>query len=156
MAIYLELEGIKGSATDAAFKEQIECNSFQWGAGLAVDRAGNGNRTATKASISEISLSKVTDKSSELLFKSLLKGTVVQKGQISFAATSEGESVAYLTIKLEDVIVSGFSVSSGGDMPHESLTLNIGKFDQSFSDRDEDNKGTATHLIYDLVAAKLG
>ena len=158
MAIYIKFDSIKGSATDKAFKEQIELQSFQWGAGLGVSSARGGNRTSSEPSVSEITATKVLDKSSEGLFKALLKGEPVGKGTISFTAASKGESVAYVTLELEDVIISGYSMSSGGGdaMPSESLSLNFTKFDWCYTDRDGKQTGSPTHLVYNLAENAVG
>lgn len=156
MAIYLKIDSCKGSSTDANFKDQIELNSFQWGAGVGVSSARGGSRTTSEPSVSEITGTKTTDKSSELLFKALLKGEPVGKGTISFTAASKGESVAFATLEIEDIIISGFSMSSGGDFPSESLSLNFTKFDWSFTGRDATQTGSPTHLIYSLVENKVG
>lgn len=156
MAIFLELDGVPGSSTDSAFKDQIELSSFQWGAGIGVGSARGGDRTTSEPSVSEITATKQLDKASELLFKKLLKGDTMPKGTINFVAASKGESVAYATLVLEDVIVSGYSQSSGGDFPTESISLNFAKFDYSFTGRDDTHGGSATHLIYDLAENKVG
>jgi type VI secretion system secreted protein Hcp len=156
MAIYLKFDSIKGGATDKAFKDQIELSSFQWGAGVGVGSPRGGNRTTSEPSVSEITASKTLDKSSEGLFKALLKGEPVGKGTISFTAASKGESVAYLTLELDEVIISGFSVSSGGDVPSESLSLNFSKFDWCFTDRDVKQTGSPTHLVYSLAENSVG
>ncbi len=156
MAIYLKIDSCKGSSTDANFKDQIELQSFQWGAGVGVSSARGGSRTTSEPSVSEITGTKTTDKSSELLFKALLKGEPVGKGLISFTAASKGESVAYATLEIEDIIISGFSMSTGGDFPSESLSLNFTKFDWSFTGRDATQTGSPTHLIYSLVENKVG
>ncbi|KQR84070.1 Hcp family type VI secretion system effector [Sphingomonas sp. Leaf343] len=155
MPIYLELDGIKGSTTNGKYKDIIEVASFQWGAGLGVGSARGGDRSTSTASVSEITISKTLDKSSELLFKALLKGDVIAKGKFSFVATSKGETTSYLDIAMEKIIISGFSVSSGGDWPSESLSLNIAKFDQAFSGRDTEHTLTPTHLIYDLATEEV-
>ena len=156
MAIFLKFASIKGSSTDSKFKDQIELHSFQWGAGLGVSSARGGDRTTSEPSVSEITGTKQTDKSSELLFKSLLKGDPVGKATISFVAASKGESVAYATLELEDVIISGLSMSAAGDLPTESISLNFTKFDWSFTGRDAKNTGSPTHLIYSLIENKVG
>jgi type VI secretion system secreted protein Hcp len=156
MAIYLKFDSIKGGATDDSFKEQIELTSCQWGAGLGVSSARGGNRTSSEPSVSEITASKTIDKSSEGLFKALLKGDPVGKGTISFTAATKGESVAYLVLELEDVIISGYSISSGGDIPSESLSLNFTKFDWCYTDRDGKQTGSPTHLVYSLETNKVG
>lgn len=155
MAIYLKFDSIKGSATTEGFKEQIELNSFQWGAGLGVSSARGGSRTSSEPSVSEITTTKVSDKSSQGLFKALLKGEPVGKGTISFTAASKGEAVAYATLDIEDVIISGFSMSSGGDFPSESLSLNFTKFDFVWIGRDDKQEGDPVHLIYDLETNKV-
>jgi type VI secretion system secreted protein Hcp len=152
----MKIDNIKGSSTDANFADQIELGSFQWGAGLGVGSARGGDRTVSEPSVSEITATKTTDKSSELLFKALLKGDPVGKATISFVAASKGESVAYATLEISDVIVSGFSLSSGGDFPTESVSLNFTKFDWSFTGRDATQAGSPTHLIYSLVENKVG
>jgi type VI secretion system secreted protein Hcp len=157
MAIFLKIDSVKGSSTDANFKDQIELQSFQWGAGLGVGSPRGGDRTTSEPSVSEITASKTLDKSSEGLFKALLKGDPVGKGTISFVAASKGESVAFATLELEDIIISGYSMSSGGgDLPSESLSLNFTKFDWSFTGRDKKQGGSPTHLIYDLTENKVG
>lgn len=156
MAIYLKIDSIKGSSTDKKFPDQIELASFQWGAGLGVGSPRGGDRTTSEPSVSEITASKTLDKSSEGLFKALLKGEPVGKGTISFTAASKGESVAYATLELEDIIISGYSMSSGGDFPSESLSLNFTKFDWSFSGRDGKQTASPTHLIYSLVENSVG
>jgi len=156
VAIFLEMDGIKGSSTDSKFKDQIELLSFQWGAGIAVSSPGGGDRSTSTPSVSEITGTKMLDKASEGLFKKLLKGETVTKATINFVAASKGESVAYATLKLENVIVSGYSMSSGGDMPSESLSLNFTKFDWSFSGRDKQQTGSPTHLIYSLEENTVG
>ncbi|WDF73067.1 Hcp family type VI secretion system effector [Novosphingobium sp. KACC 22771] len=156
MAIYLKFDSIKGSVTDSKFKDQIELSSFQWGAGLGVGSARGGDRTTSEPSVSEITASKTLDKSSEGLFKALLKGDPVGKGTISFTAATKGETVAYATLELEEVIISGYSMSSGGDFPSESISLNFTKFDWSFTGRDVKQTGSPTHLIYSLSENKIG
>jgi type VI secretion system secreted protein Hcp len=157
VAIFLKFDSIKGSTTDQNFKDQIELSSFQWGAGLGVGSPRGGDRTTSEPSVSEITTTKTLDKSSEGLFKALLKGDPVGKGTISFVAASKGESVAFATLEIEDVIISGYSMSSGGgDLPSESLSLNFTKFDWSFTGRDQKLGGSPTHLIYSLVENKVG
>lgn len=152
----MELDGIKGSSTDEKFKDMIELSSFQWGAGLGVGSPRGGDRTTSEPSVSEITTTKQLDKSSELLFKKLLMGETIPKGKINFVVASKGESVAYAVLELEKVIISGYSQSSGGDFPSESISLNFTKFDWMFTGRDAEQTGAATHLIYDLAANKVG
>lgn len=156
MAIYLKIDKIPGSTTDDAHKNQIELNSFQWGAGIGVSSARGGDRTSSEPSVSEITATKVTDKASEKLFKALLMGDPVGQATIFFTAAIKGTSVDYASVVLDDVIISGFSMSSGGERPTESISLNFTKFDWSFSGLDQTQTGDPTHLIYSLIENKMG
>ena len=156
MAIYLKLDPIKVSVTDAKFKEQIELQSFQWGAGLGVGSPRGGDRTTSEPSVSEITATQKLDKASEGLFKQLLMGEPVATGKISFTAAIKGESVAYAELDLEDVIISGYSQSSGGDFPVESISLNFTKFVYSFSGRDDKQVSSPKRLTYDLAENTVG
>jgi type VI secretion system secreted protein Hcp len=54
-------------------------------------------------------------------------------------------------------MMSGYSISSGGDRPSESISLNFTKFDSEYIKIDQDFKATTTgHVIYDISKAKSG
>lgn len=158
MAIYMKLGDIKGSVTDGKFKDQIELTTFRWGAGIPTSNSHGGDRTTGKASVSEIATTKQTDKATEKLFKSLLFGKSLGQGVISFVATSgQKESVAFATLTIEEVIVSGLSIEASPEsMPTEHLSLNFTKFDWCFTGRDAKQTGSPTHLIYNIVEASVG
>jgi len=150
----MKIDSIPGQATDANFKDQIPLDSFQWGAGRACTNAPGGDRTPGVANVSEVTASRPTDKSTEKLFVSLLKGETVGPATVSFVASIKGESVCYAKLILEDVIVSGLSMSSGGDNPSESVSLHFTKFDWTYTTRGADQSESKTHLSYSLVENK--
>jgi type VI secretion system secreted protein Hcp len=156
MTIYLKCDKAKGSSTTKGFEEQIELNSLQFGAGVGIGSPRGGDRTTSEPSVSEINISKKVDKASEDLLKALLKGESLGKVEISFTAASNGEAVAYLVLKIEEVLVSGLSVSSSGDFPNESVSLNFAKLEWAFTGRGEDQKGQPTRLTYDLAKNVVG
>lgn len=154
MPIYLKLGDIKGSVTDAKFKEQIQLSNFSWGADLAVSNRSSVSRTEGRASVSAIQADKLVDKSSEHLFKSLLLGKSIDKGVISFTASSNGFNVAFATLTIENVIVSRYTMAGDGENnPYETVHLNFTKFDWSYIGRDAKQTGSPTHLIFDIAAA---
>ena len=66
------------------------------------------------------------DTSSASLFQESLTGeghNVV----LYFTDTKNKPNANYLQIELENVLISGFSMSSGGDKPTESISLNFTK-----------------------------
>ena len=132
MAIYMKYGDIKGTVTTEGFKDQIELNSFQLGAGRGIGSArGLGsNREGSEPSISEITVTKMWDpKSSSKLFEQAVAGKLDNKVDISFTTTNASKQEVYLVIKLSDCGISGYSASSGGDKPTESLSLNFAKIE---------------------------
>lgn len=130
MAIYLSCgkqAGLEGIATDALVKSlgASECNSFQFGVGLGVS-ISKGGVEKSSASLSEVVLTKSFDSMSPALFINSCLGTTITKVQIDFTGTagdaSKG-SLVYLTYELKNAIITGHSISSGGDKPSESISI---------------------------------
>ena len=130
MSIYLKLGSIEGGATEKDHDKWIEIGSMQFGTGRGIDMnvGSTTNRSATQPSISEITLSKTLDGSSNNLFYEAVIGKGVE-AKIHFTR-SEGEKMeTYLEYTLEAAMVSSYSVSSGGDVPSESISLNYTKIE---------------------------
>ena len=142
MPIYMKYEGIPGQCTAKGYEKQIELQSCQFGVGRGVSQATRGgNRETSAPSISEVVVTKSQDESSQGLFSASLFG----EGQpvvITFTKTgNDGKSdQKYFTITMTNTLVSGFSVSSGGDRPMESVSLNFTKIETSYDVADEKNK----------------
>jgi type VI secretion system secreted protein Hcp len=155
MAIYMKITSpdIKGDVTTTGFEGQIELSSFQWGIGRGVGSpsGASGNREASNPSISEVTVTKMQDNASGELLKESLSGEGKAKAEISFTRTDKGGAVVYIVYTLTDVMFSGFSMSSGGDRPSESLSLNFTKIEVKYTPQKEDGTaGTPFPVTYDL------
>ena len=69
-------------------------------------------------------------------------------------ATSQGATEKFLSYELTDCGLSGYSVSSGGDMPSESLSLNFAKISWTLTPVKSDGSGTPVTQGYDLTLSK--
>jgi type VI secretion system secreted protein Hcp len=151
---------VKGSVTEDKHKEWIELNSFQWGVGrsIATPVGHAANRETSSPSVSEIVVTKHMDYSSVGLMQAALGGEDPVEATLEFVQTSgsKGEQRVFLKFVLTNTLISGFSMSSGGDRPSESITLNFTKIHEEFTPTKEENKpGTAPKVDYDLSLAKL-
>ena len=158
MPIYMKYGDIKGNVTSGDHKEWIELNSCQFGTGRPMTMASGGstNREAgSTPNISEISVSKVNDDSSQQLFNESLVGEAV-KTVIHFCQTSKGGALqTYLELELTNCMISGYSMGSGGDRPSESLSLNFTKIQYKYTKFSGENKvGSPATSGYDLEATK--
>lgn len=159
MAIYMKYGNINGPVTTTGYDKYIELHSFQWGVGRGVTMAHGTKqgRESSLPSLSEVTVSKLMDASSADLLKTALKGDA-QEVTLKFTRTDTSGSGGndYLSIKMKDVILSGYSVSSGGDMPSESLSLNYAEIEFTETPMDDTGKaGTPVKVGFNLATMKL-
>ena len=131
MPIYMKYDGIDGQVTSAGHEKWIELESCQLGVNrMITSPSGRGaNREASAPSVSEIVVTKVLDESSTNLLRESLWGKG-KKVEIDFTRTGTDKTqTPYLKLTLENVLLSGLSMSSGGDRPTESLSLNFTKIE---------------------------
>jgi len=156
VAIYIKFGDIEGGVTEDKHKGWIEVNSFQFGVARAVSSgAGGQTRESTAPSISEIVVTKVNDASSPKLYEDSLAGAFDTAVTIEMTQTTKKGTETYLKIELTDCGISGYSISSGGDAPSESLSLNFTKI--VYTPTPLDNKGNTQKgdvVGYDLLALK--
>jgi type VI secretion system secreted protein Hcp len=120
MPIYLSLDKVQGDVIAEGYQGQIELTSFSHGLSLpqSTTTADTG-----KLSVTEITVTKTTDRASVRLLEAAITGTVFAKAKITFAKHDEARVVAYLEVELTNVRVSSVATSSGGDRPMEQLSL---------------------------------
>jgi type VI secretion system secreted protein Hcp len=160
MAIYMKFGGIQGDVTESGHQNWIELGSLQWGVGRGVSSptGSSADREATAPSVSEITITKDQDSSSIKLLTQAFTGDGngdAATVQIDFTRTASGKLDVYQTFTLSNVIISGFSTSSGGDRPSESLSLNFVKIDVKVTPMNPDGTpGNPANVTYDLGQAK--
>lgn len=158
MAIYLEYDGIKGNVTADGYKDHIAVMSVQFGVGRGISmESGNmSNRESTRPSLSEVTITKVADNSVTSIFKEAVTGNAGKKVVIKFVRTGADKVQEFMDYTLEDVLVSGYSMSASSEgEPVESITLSYSKIMINYSDFDKTNKsGNPQRVGYDLTTAK--
>ena len=156
MALYKKYGSIKGAVTTDGFKDWIELNSFQWGVGRAIGTAARGStsREHSEPNLSEVTVTKLSDVSTPKLFLDAVAGKLDSKVTIKFTTTTKGKVETFLTYEMENTGLSHYSLSSGGDMPMESLSLNFTKISETFSGMDPAISGSPETVGYDLTKMK--
>ena len=153
MPIYVQYAAIKGDVTAAGHEGWIEVNSFQWGVGRGISSptGGSGDRESSAPSVSEIVVTKPTDISTTNMLNESLQGEGVDV-TIDFCKTDKGNLSVYLSFVLNNTMISGYSTSSGGDRPQESLSFNFTKImctDVALGAKNED--GQPASVGYDIA-----
>jgi type VI secretion system secreted protein Hcp len=126
--IHLRLSGVTTGALNNMHSNDIQITSFQFGTSRSFSSPASGTRQGSTPNISEITLTHQTDNYSIALLNKSLRGDVPgvpASLYFSDASGPGGAAFDYLQIDLTQTVISSFSMSSGGDHPSESLSLNF-------------------------------
>jgi type VI secretion system secreted protein Hcp len=138
-------KGISMRFDGVASSNDIPITSFQFGVGRAISAPGGPPATP---SVSEITLTKTADKYSMKLLNLSLRGTAANASIVFTDFSGPGGALNnFLRVDLQGVLISGFSTSSGGDLPSESISLNFAQM--TFTAHIP--AGTTQTVSYDLV-----
>lgn len=126
--MFIKIDGIKGEAQDGKHKEEIDVLSWSWGvsqSGSAHMGSGGGSG---KVNVNDLSFTKYIDKSSCDLYLKCCQGDHL-KDAVLVVRKAGGNPLEYLTVTLEDVIVSSVTPggSGGEDRLMEQVSLNFGR-----------------------------
>ena len=127
---FLHIDGIKGESTDSQHKDWIEVQSYSQGAGASAEGAD-----AKKSSgPSEIVITKKVDASSPVLHQLCSSGKHIPKATLEVVRAGGKPETA----EMSDVVVSKVSPQvtphdKAADTPAESITLNYGKIQWTYS-----------------------
>ena len=158
MAIYVKIDGINGDATHLEHKKWLDVDSLQWGVGRGIStKTGSSfNREASEPSVSEVTVTKTMDSSSSQLFQEACAGAAGKAVTIDLVTTGNPGDI-YMQYKLHNALVSGYSVSSGGERPSESLSLNFTKIEMVYKTFDDKHNVTGQFpASYDMSVTKTG
>jgi len=141
--MFLNLQGFEGESEDANHQNWIEIHSFSHGVSMASGGARSTGGAATghdRADHQDVVISKVMDATSPKLAVACALGKHFDKATIDFCrSVGDGKAaVKYMEYKLTDVVISSCSIGAGGggDLPQESVTLNYGKIEWTYTKMD--------------------
>jgi type VI secretion system secreted protein Hcp len=154
----MNYDTIPGDATAESHTKWITLSSCQWGIGRGISTpVGSAeNREASSCSVSEVTVTKEMDSASGKLWQELVKNTDGKDVQIDFTSTAGGGDNTFMYIKLTNTLVSGMSLSSGGDRPTESVSLNFTKIETKYMEQalDGTEASGGSAITYDLALSK--
>lgn len=134
----------------------MEIGNLQWGCGRGISTpvGSSGKREASAPSVSQITVTKLMDSTSPLLVQEALVGNA-EDCEIDLVETGSQKLETFLTIKLTNCMISSYAMSSEGNRPSETLTLNFTKIEityQGFDDQHKTDTSKKETVIYDLTA----
>ncbi|MEV6105093.1 type VI secretion system tube protein Hcp [Streptomyces sp. NPDC051940] len=126
--LFLKIDGIPGESTADKHRGEIEIYSYSLGASQSGTGGAGGGGGTGKVTFSDFTFAKTTDSASPLIFKSVATGTH-HKEAVLTAEKGRGRPQPYLTIRLQDVLISGISSAGqeAGTAPTDKVTLDFAK-----------------------------
>jgi|SRR5208283_2130778 len=152
--MFLELDGVDGESQDKTFTNKIDVLSFSWGVSNAASgHLGSGSGTGI-ANVSDLTVSKYVDKSTNKLIYFCYNGKHVGNGKLHVRKAGGDDKVEYLTYEMTEVFITNFSQSDssgGGDLASESVTLNFSKVDIKYKlQQAAGSGGDSPHVKIDI------
>jgi type VI secretion system secreted protein Hcp len=135
---YLVIADRPGPSTSK--KDAIDILSFSFGASQsAVIGAGSsgGEARAGRANIGDITITKVADKTSPLLFDDCVTGNYLKKVDIIYDKPMGDNQEDYFKIHLENALITGFTVSGSSENPTESISFAASKLKISYNPEED-------------------
>ncbi|HVY57276.1 MAG TPA: type VI secretion system tube protein Hcp [Xanthobacteraceae bacterium] len=157
----LVIDGIKGESQDAKHKDAIEIDSFSFGETNTGSFAfGTGGGTG-KVNFQDMHFSTRVNKASPNLMIACATGKHINKATLyARKSTGDGGQQEFLTITLEDVLVSSYQ-TGGHDgnghstLPTDQFSLNFAKIELAYKPQEDTGKlGAAITAKYDVRAQK--
>lgn len=146
--IFLRLgEKIKGESIDdgkdnngKALKDQIELLAWAWsGAQSGTTHSSTGGGSG-KVTLSDLSITKYVDLSSNEIVKHLCNGEHIPTGTLTVRKAGGANPLIYYTIDMEELMVTSYSTGGGGDGMDrltEQVALNFARFKITYKRQNE-------------------
>ncbi len=136
---YLTVEGISGESKRAGHEEQIELQSFSFGASNPSSIGIGSGGGVGAVDIHSFSFEKYTDAASAELFKHCCAGKHFPTAKVTlYKAGGDGGPVDYLVFDFEEVYVDNiqWSGSEGQGIPMETVDFSFGKVVVTYNQQD--------------------
>jgi type VI secretion system secreted protein Hcp len=151
--IYMQYGSIQGDVTAVGWEHWVELNSLSWGVSRAISSAaGSGSREAAAPQAAEVKVTMLSSNASPDFFQEATVGQAATV-TIDFVKTDNvGHQVKYIELKLTNALASSYQVSSGGDRPTDSLSIDYTKI--QFTNYEAQTGGPITRCFdYAIVRA---
>jgi type VI secretion system secreted protein Hcp len=152
--IFAKLGSIAGESSDSKHKDEIEVLSFSWGvSNTAQFGPGTG---AGKATFRDLSIVHKIDKATPLLLKACATGQHLPQATIT-QRKAGGAQQEYLTIKLNDVVITNVALDSTLSEGMESVSMTFAKVNFEYKAFKADGSlGGGISFKYDLQSQREG
>jgi len=157
--IHLKIGDIKGESTDDKHKDEIDVDSWSWGANNPGSIAGGGGAGTGRVTFRDLAFVHRFDRASPSLWRACATGQHIRDATLTSARQGKGPQ-DFLIIKMSDVLVTSVSASESngaGQAPMEQVTMQFAKVDLEYKPQKADGSLDAgVFFKFDIKANKEG
>lgn len=138
---YLFVDGVQGPSSSQ--KGWIDILSFSWGASnssvIGAGSSGSESR-AGRADLGNLTIMKVVDKTTPLLFEHCVTGDFIKKVEVHYDKPMGDKQDVYYKILMENAIITSIQHSGSSENPTESISFAYGKLKISYNPENDQGK----------------
>jgi type VI secretion system secreted protein Hcp len=149
--IFGKFTGVEGESVSQDHPKWINVDAYSWGASNSGSIGPGTGQGSGKVDFADFSFTKLVDKSSPVLLLALAKGTHFDEALFDVVRTG-GDPVNFLQYAFTDVLMTSYSIGSGGDIPTESWSFTFGKVQMTYRPQDaKGNLGSPVTFSWDVA-----
>ena len=152
---FLKIEGIEGESTDHKHKNEIQLESWSWGASNMGTHHSGGGGGAGKVAMQDFHFVMKHSKASPKLMLACATGEHLKKAVLVCRKAGKDQQ-EFLKITMTDCLVSSYQTggSSHSDViPTDQVSMNFAKIEKEYKEQKADGSlGGATKAGYDVKA----
>ena len=135
---YLVIDGRPGPSTSK--QDAIDILSFSFGAtqtSVIGSGSSGGEARSGRASVHDVTIMKVVDKVSPLLFDDCVTGNFLKKVDIIYDKPMGDDQQDYYKIHMEDALITSIQHSGSNENPMESISFAFSKIKVSYNPEED-------------------
>ena len=157
--IHLKIGDIKGESTDDKHKDEIDVESWAWGASNTPSVVTGGGGGTGKPTFNDLSFVHRVDRATPSLWRACATGEHIRDATLSSSKLGKGPQDFFI-IKMNDVMIASVALSEtngAGLVPMEQVTLKFARLDMEYKPQKPDGSfDTSVRFKFDIRTNKEG
>ena len=148
----LKIDGIQGESPDKAHKNEIQIESFSWGAANSGTSGYGGGAGAGKVQMQDFHFLMKINKASPKLMLACAQGEHVKSAILTCRKAGKDQQ-EYVKVTFTDLLVTNYQTSGGGGdvVPMDQISLNFSEIEMEYKEQKADGSlGGAIKAHYNL------
>ena len=153
---FLKIDGIDGESADSKHKNEIQLESWSWGATQEGSFGHSGGGGAGKVAMQDFNFVMKVNKSSPKLFDACATGSHIPKAVLVCRKAGKQQQ-EFLTVTFKDILVSSYQTGGSANdvIPTDQISLNFADIEFDYKEQKADGTlGASVKKGYNLKEQK--